>query len=325
MTNDLNLGLERGSRATPLVRHRTLICLTATALAACALLGSPDTAQAVVTSVSVVSSTELGAYDHRPYREATLRMVGTAPGGAYDVPVTVAFPTRSRDYSGVAVVDVVNTVFMLYPAALPAPATPEPLYLARVHLGDDYLFGSGHVYLSVNWDKDAVESSGTGTIAEAGDAFSIIRDAAALARDPGKIPTAHRPNASETVVAYGYSQTGGVLRSFYRSHANTSGGLAFDGALYGGAGGGCIDPGLGSLSGFLCADGPVSDGGKVIAFNGEGDAEASGYGERGQTADYRLMEIAGTAHIPTPVLALVEAPAQNPASWQPSRGRRCAT
>ena len=39
-------------------------------------------------------------------------MMGTAPGGAYDVPVTLAFPTRS-DHSGVAVVDVVNTVFSL--------------------------------------------------------------------------------------------------------------------------------------------------------------------------------------------------------------------
>ena len=82
-------------------------------------------------------------------------------------------------------------------------------------------------------------------------------------------------------------------------HANRSGGvLAFDGALYGGAGGTCLDPTQGSLSAFACGDGPVSDGGKVIAFNGEGDAQWFGYGERGQTADYRLMEIAGTSSCP---------------------------
>ena len=77
---------------------------------------------AAVTSVSVVSSTELGTYNHRAYREVNLRLIGTAPGGAYDVPATLAYPTRGRDHSGVAVVDVVNTVFMLWPAALPAPA-----------------------------------------------------------------------------------------------------------------------------------------------------------------------------------------------------------
>jgi hypothetical protein len=291
--------------------------ITATVLGACALLGSYGTAEAAVSSVSVVSSTELGTYNHRAYREVNLRLVGTAPGGAYDVPVTLAYPTHNRDHSGVAVVDVVNTVFMLWPTALPAPATPEPLYLARLHLGDQYLFGSGHVYLSVNWDKEALASSGTGVVADAGDSFFIIRDAAAVVRDPGQIPSQHRPNASGTVIAYGYSQTASLLRNFYRSHANSNGGLAFDGALYGGAGGGCLDTTQGSLSFFACGDGAVSDGGKVIAFNGEGDAQWFGYGERGQTADYRLMEIAGTSHIPSSIFPLLDAPAQNPASFQP--------
>lgn len=331
MNNDLHVALDRGSSTKGSVRRKLRVIeapiwrrgsllkvLTATVLGACALLGSYGTAQAAVTSVSVVSSTELGDYNHRAYREVTLRMMGTAPGGAYDVPVTLAYPTRSRDYSGAALVDVVNTVFMLWPAPLPAPATPVPLYLARLYLGDQYLFGSGHVYLSVNWDKNALAIGGTGTIADHGDAFSIIRDAAALARDPGQIPAQHRPNASGTVIAFGYSQTGGLLRNFYRTQANSSGGLAFDGALYGGANGNCLDPSLGnSLGSFLCGDGPVSDGGKVIAFNSELDTQWFGYAERGQTADYRLMEIAGTSHIPGRAFAFADAPAQNPASWQP--------
>ncbi len=105
------------------------------------------------------------------------------------------------------------------------------------------------------------------------------------------------------------------MRGFFHEHANRVGGLAFDGAIWGGAGGICLDPA--SASYVLCDDGPVSDGGKVIAFNGEGDTQWFGYSERGQTADYRLMEIAGTAHIPKPVFAFTDAPAQNPASWQP--------
>jgi alpha/beta hydrolase family protein len=292
--------------------------LTATAVGVCALLGGYDSARAAVTSISVVSVSEIGSYNHNPYREATLRMVGTARGGAYDVPLKVAFPTDGRDHSGVAVVDVVNTVFQAYPFPLPAPARPEPLYLARVHLGDDYLFGSGHVYLGVNWDKDVLDSTGTGTIAAGTDAYAIIRDAAALARNPRSIPVRARPPASNRVVAYGFSQSGNLLRAFYRDHANSTGGLAFDGALYGGAEGYCSDTALGSFGVYPCGDGPVSDGGKVIAFSSETDAEWFGYSERGQTANYRMIEIAGTSHIPRPVVPFDDAPAQNPASWTPA-------
>src|SRR5829696_10255200 len=110
------------------------------------------TAEAAITSVSVVSSTELGAFDHRDYREVVIRMVGTAPGGAYDVPVTLAFPERSKDYSGVAVVDVINTSFVFAPPPFANAGYP----LARAQLTDNYNFGSGHVYLGVHWDKAAV-------------------------------------------------------------------------------------------------------------------------------------------------------------------------
>src|SRR5215204_2004694 len=208
--------------------------ITASAVAAFMLLlgaGLAGTARAAVTSVSVVSSTELGSFDHRDYREVETRMVGTAPGGAYDVPVTLAFPERSKDYSGVAVVDVINTSFVTA-AVVPAPATRTPFPLARNNIGDDYLFGSGHVYVGIQWHKQTVELLGIGAIAAPGDAFTILRDAAALARDPVAVPSAARPHAVSKVVAYGFSQTGALLRGFYHSHQNTTGGqLAFDGAL----------------------------------------------------------------------------------------------
>src|SRR5580765_8732701 len=106
--------------------------MTASAIAACLLLllGTRGPARAAVTSVTVVSSTELGTFGHRDYREVKIRMRGTAPGGAYDVPVTLAFPERSKDYSGVALVDVINTALVAPPP--PAPGTSVPAPAARL-------------------------------------------------------------------------------------------------------------------------------------------------------------------------------------------------
>jgi hypothetical protein len=182
--------------------------------------GLAATARAAVTSVSMVSSTELGRFGHHDYREVEIRMRGTAPGGAYDVPVTLAFPERSKDYSGVAVVDVINTSAVL----APPPLYHDPIPLARVQLTEDYLFGSGHAYLGVHWDKAAVEFLGIGTIAAGGDAWAIIRDAAALARNPHSIPSDSRPEAVSKVIGFDYSQTGALMRNFYFSHQNTTAG-----------------------------------------------------------------------------------------------------
>jgi hypothetical protein len=280
------------------------------------LLGAAlaGTARAAVTSVSVVSSTELGQFDHRSYREVQIRMAGTALGGAYNVPVTLAFPEKAKDYSGVAVVDVINTSFVTA-AVVPPPATRTSFPLARNNIGDDYLFGSGHVYVGVEWNKQAVELLGIGTIAAAGDAFTILRDAAALARNPLAIPGDSRPEGVSKVIAYGFSQTGALLRGFYHSQQNTTGGqLAFDGALYGGADGRCTEP---PLPAFICS-GTVSDGGKVIAFATETDAQGGGFLERGETSDYRFFDIAGTAHIPTTAVSFFETPNQNPIPFAPA-------
>jgi hypothetical protein len=278
------------------------------------LIGAALTADAdaAITSISVVSSTQLGEFGHRDYRELQIRMLGTAPGGAYNVPVTLAFPERSKDYSGVAVVDVVNDAFVTG-AVIPAPATRTPFPLARNNIGDDYLFGSGHAYVGIQWDKATVERLGIGAIAAAGDAFTILRDAAALARDPAQVPSSGRPQGVEKVVAYGFSQTGRLLRGFYHSHQNTIGRLAFDGALYGGADGGCFEPPLA----YIC-NGTVSDGGKVIAFATETDAQRGGFVERGETSDYRFFDIPGTSHIPTSAVSFVDAPNQNPIPFAPA-------
>ena len=45
-------------------------------------------------------------------------------------------------------------------------------------------------------------------------------------------------------------------------------------------------------------EGPLADGGKVIVVSTETDVEWNGYIERGENADYRVVEIAGVSHIP---------------------------
>jgi hypothetical protein len=173
----------------------------------------------------------------------------------------------------------------------------------------DYMFGSGHVYLAVEWQKSTVESRGIGTIAASSDAFTILRDAAGLARNPALIPSGARPEPVDEVIAYGYSQTGTLLRGFFHAGQNTvGGGLAFEGALYGTASGGCTEP---PAPIFACP-GTFTDAAKVIAFGTETEAECGGWLQRGATSDYRYYEVAGTSHISASRLHFDALPQQNP-------------
>lgn len=142
----------------------------------CAILASASTAviavgPAVVTfplaraeprGLTVRTAKDIGPFHGKAYREVEAQLQGTAPGGAYSVPVTLAFPKQISDHNGFAIVDIVNTItigkeqFVL---------GGQPLLLARGHMGDDFLFGRGNVYVGVIWDKNAVEALGNGTIA----------------------------------------------------------------------------------------------------------------------------------------------------------------
>lgn len=292
-----------------------LSTLAIVALAATAFDVAPGRAEP--RTLTVASERAVGPFHGKPYRELEARLEGIAPGGAYAVPITIAFPRVPADHNGVALLDVVNTV-TIGDAAFVAGGRPLPL--ARIHMGDDFLFGQGNVYVGVVWDKDAVEALGTGTIASAADAYAILRDAAALARNPAALMPAGSdpPPPSGRVVAYGYSQTGGLLRDWYVEHLNTAAGApTFDGALIAGAAGFCRD--LDPVASSACP-GPLEDGGKVIALSTEGDAEWNGFVERGETADYRAIEIAGVAHIPAAAADFrgLGLPDQNPVDIGPA-------
>jgi hypothetical protein len=157
-------------------------------------------------------------------------------------------------------------------------------------LGDDFLFGRGNAYVGVIWDKTAVEALGNGTIATAADGYTILRDAVTVARNPSKYLPAEAGTApaSGNIIAYGYSQTGGLLRGWYFDHLNKETGTpAFNGGLVGGAAGRCRD--LYKMASKTCG-GALADGGKVIDLLTETDVEWGGDAERGVNADSRVIE-----------------------------------
>jgi hypothetical protein len=168
--------------------------------------------------------------------------------------------------------------------------------------------------VGVIWDKTAVEVLGNGTIATAADGYTILRDAATVARNPSKyLPAeAGAAPASGNIIAYGYSQTGGLLRGWYFDHLNGETGTpAFNGGLVGGAAGRC-------RASKTCG-GALADGGKVIDLLTETDVEWGGDAERGVNPDYRVIEIAGVSHISASAADFRShgMPEQNPVGFEP--------
>lgn len=274
--------------------YRSQLLLSATA-ASLFCIAAPSWAE--ITNLTAVSSKDIGPFNDKPYREIEVRMEGTAPGGPYAVPVTLVLPARAEDHNGFAVVDIINTITIGKPQFVIGGA---PLPLARMHMSDEFLFGRGNAYVGVIWDKAAVEALKNGTIVAPADGYTIIKDAAALAREPGKYLPADAGAApsSDKVIAYGYSQTGAVLRGWYVDHHNTQdGAVVFDGGLVAGASGGC----QGLQTEWKICEGAITDGGKIISLSTESDAEWGGYFERGEADDYRFLEIAGVSHIPAPI------------------------
>ena len=185
-------------RASPRLSRLRLVVSLSSALLTIAVL--QPYADAEIRAVSVRASAEIGPFRGKPYREIEATMEGTAPGGAYAVPVTLAFPPRTADHNGFAVVDVINSTTV----GKTWPLGGTPLFpLARMHLSDDFLFGTGTAYVGVVWDKKAVEALQSGTIASPADGYTVLADAAALARDPAAYLRSEPAPASGRVIAYG--------------------------------------------------------------------------------------------------------------------------
>lgn len=276
-------------------------------------------ALADVTRLVVSSTIPMGEYDGRAYRYVHGTLQGTAPGGAYSVPIELAFPISADDFSGFAVVDVVGMGQIgLAPEEWPPEGgRPHPTW---PYFGETHLFDSGHVMISVMWDKARLETLGTGTIAAQTDAYEIIRDASALARDPSilNVRPERTPPASAYVIATGYSGSANVVRAWFNFGLNTAeGDPAFDGAiLLVARNTNCANLAAGETA---PCDPARTDGAKIISVMTETDVETRGPGLRSDTADYRQIEVAGTAHIPATLLDWrnLGAPEQNPVDTAP--------
>src|SRR5436190_15486864 len=135
------------------------------------MLGFGIELHGAVTSVTVNSSSEK-IFGEIPYLEVAATMNGEAPGGSYQVPITLAYPQESSQCNHAGMVDVVNTAVLLF-TAFDGGGFAPPLSLARAFMGDDFIGENGYVYLSVNWDKFAMELSDPplGLMAEATDGY----------------------------------------------------------------------------------------------------------------------------------------------------------
>ena len=89
-------------------KSRRRSALFAFAIGLALLVSRPVAAE--ISQITVNSVNNIGPFRGKSYREVQLTMKGVAPGGAYSVPVVLAFPNVATEYNGFAVIDVLNTV-----------------------------------------------------------------------------------------------------------------------------------------------------------------------------------------------------------------------
>jgi len=288
------------------------------------------------TSVTIDAIRPFEEADGYTYVEATMHGIVERDDGSegkYAVPILIIYPHDGGN--GIGVVDWLITID-LHQGDFTATAgewTPGRFALRTT---DGYLFENGFTYATVQWDKAVTDHFGPwapdggerhshliyGTIEEAEDAFTILRDVAYFLKDPGSLEGAEALVPVDAVLSFGFSHSGTVQMEFMTRGENISNGeLAYDGHLVGKAGLLCWTfhnepPGYADLD--PCYETPVEDGSKVIHIAAQGDVEAVLYAGRSRFPDnpnWRQYELAGVSHIPATLGRLDEN--QNPASSQP--------
>ncbi len=323
----MSAAMSRGVLGPPQAQFRA-VAYTAVIIAILFLASiSPvGVALAVASNPQVVVEhvTDMGVFEGRHYLEVDGLMVGTvarADGstGSYRVPMILMFPTQNGN--GVGVVDVPNSaIFFLFPGL---PLTENDIQQYGLKFTKDYLFRNGYTYLSVQWSKRVMDRLGAdppaghlrrlgyGVSQNAADRFQIIKDAGLLLRNPPSLGDVGMPEPSEHVLAFGYSQTAGIMTDFIRQGFNQeAGSLVYDGIVLGGN--------------VSASPTPFPAGqGKILSFFSETDAQNGlAHLDRASVvlADYRQYELAGVAHLPKPVdpQDSFGATRQNPADFSPA-------
>ncbi len=323
----------------------------------------PPVASANTSDLTVtINSTRILMKYH--YVEADAAMSGRVrrsdgSEGTYKVPVTLFYPVQPKRCNRTAIVDVVNSVFyetFAFVGTESDPFFPSLFAFADLLVGKEFMFGSqngGYVYAQVQWNKLVIERQrGAGMLLDdtlhidAGtDGYQILADASQFLRDPSQLYGRRAgpvPCSVDDVIAFGYSQTGELMRDFYLRGLNSSlattavfdSGLVFEGAIHAVGGGSCraiTDNGAElwyAYSTSACSGATPASQGKVFTINTETDIEIlEGWQARGRVEDqahYRTYEIAGTSHIPSSLFDLkalglkpVDAPVQNYADTGP--------
>jgi hypothetical protein len=250
----------------------------------------------------------------------------------YRVPVTLVYPEDAARCGGDALVDVINSVFYEtfdFAGTEQDPFFPSLLPGARLLMGDGFLQSRGYVYAHAQWNKLVIERQreagtlpdATLTIDRGTDGYVILRDLSDFLRRPAQhfVAPVAPPCAAHDVFAFGGSQTAMLLRRFYFAGMNTAlasapsfdDGKVFEGSLQFLPGGRCralSDERPWFSYSFARCEGATPEGqGKVIVINAETDLQiAGGWKARpaGVAAHYRVYEIAGGPHIPTPFIPL---------------------
>jgi len=289
----------------------------------------------VIPQVTITSMQPVGS----SYLEVQAIMSGVViredqSQGNYKVPITLIYPQDASMCNGSALVDVINSVFYEtydFVGTPNDPFFPSLFPIGRLTLGDTFIQGHGYVYAQAQWNKLVLERQrSAGTLSdltlhiEAGtDGYAILRDLSAFLRSPATSigGTESLPCAADNVIAFGYSQTGMLLRQFYFAGLNTKmvnssvfdDGLVFEGSLHAAPGSRCrsmTDQSPWYLYSYNdCVGATPKSQGKVITFNTETDVQIiNGWKARSANSVaqkyYRVYELAGTSHIPATLFPL---------------------
>jgi alpha/beta hydrolase family protein len=287
------------------------------------------TAEAIINSVTVNTSREYENAEGYTYAEITIHgSIARSDGsvGQYSVPALIIYPRQGRG-NGVGVVDWLNSAFYHFFPPVTEFATFQFTLLAT----GNYLFEEGYTYISIQWNKAVTEIFGPtapddgqphshmvyGSIARSADAWEILLDAARLLKDPSAYPVSGGPARVATVLSSGYSQGGGAQLELLAEGLDPA--RVYDGHLVQMIGLACwkredVAPHYGFFG--PCSSLPTNgDHAPVIVLESETDmliyhpsllglGKSAFFTRNAANPNWRQYEIAGTSHLPEPILPL---------------------
>lgn len=260
----------------------------------------------LVTATSFVDPNPpmpFGKFNGVDFVRHTGRFVGTTSLGDFRVPYEIVAPAEAGRGNG--------TVLMEPPHFVEGPAARDKFF------GRDFLFGRGFSYASVGWatlGNNILDPTATDVFIAGGaggfDDEVVVQFTMALTSDALASVFLH---GAERIYGYGVSQTSVLMHRILRSPAGQN---LLDFTM--------LNTTWWQTAGFSGVFAPVTGVGKVVIVQSEGDlvladAEVLRVAEA-QSSDYRVYEVAGSAHIPD-VPGLADSPigpllrGTNPVDW----------